>query len=310
MQSDIDIIKGKARKSIQYIQDACKSNYQHYLGILQTCYYGNARDNIIRENGASGGCVTAIVKTYLQTQFNAQALLVNNNEYQIFGNMFKLPQGSIYDLRTNIIKRPIPSKAIIVCLPCQVKFFRSITSEATIIGLFCSHRIITKGIKEIVGNNEFIYRYKYNNNTGLKYGNKFIPLKTYWSKYLNYVYIPKDCLKCKDATAELADISIGDAHGHKEFGIGKNIIIVRTDSGKILFNNAVESGSIEIEETNPTSIINSHIYIRIKKDSKELKIIIYKILRKVGFYITYWKIKPVLKIWTWYIKRQGIEINE
>jgi hypothetical protein len=78
----------------------------------------------------------------------------------------------------------------------------------------------------------------------------------------------------------------------------------------MLLNNAVELGLLEVEETNPASIINSHIYIRIKKGSKELKIVIYKALRMIGYYITVWDIKPILKLWAWYIKRKSVIINE
>ncbi len=310
MKSDIDIVKGKAEYSIKYIKQACKDSYEPFIGQIQRCYYGNAIDYKTRLNGASGGTVTALVKSYLYTSFNARALLIDGEQYQTYGNMFKLPQGSIYHLRSYEIEKPYPNKSVIVCLPCQVGYFREIMPDAIIIGLFCSHRTLLQGIRAITGNNEVQYRFKYKGNTGLKYSNRFIPLKTYWSKYLNYVYIPKSCLRCTDATSELADISIGDAHGHKEFYQGKNVIITRTDSGEMLLNNAVELGLLEVEETNPASIINSHIYIRIKKGSKELKIVIYKALRMIGYYITVWDIKPILKLWAWYIKRKSVIINE
>ena len=302
--------KEKARQHFDYIDKAYKASYEPYLGEIKNVYYGNAADSLIREKAASGGAVTALVQSYLDKYCESEALLYNETNYRIYKKGDILPQGSIYHARSYDIPDSCSGKLLIVCLPCQVDYFRKIMPDAVIIGLFCSHRVDVKGVSAITREDDVMYRYKYNGNTGLKFGDYFIPSKSYWGRYLNYVHIPQECLKCHDATAEKADISVGDAHKHEEFYQGKNVIITRTAEGEALLNNAVESGLLEVEETNPAQIINTHPYIRVKKNSKEFKILIYKILRRIGFYITKEKIfRGLLNLWAGYIRKGARKIE-
>jgi coenzyme F420-reducing hydrogenase beta subunit len=240
-------MKEKARQHFNYIDKAFKESYEPYLGEIRNVYYGNAFDSHIREKAASGGAVTSLIKAYLDKHCESGAFLHNGTNYSVYKKGDILPQGSIYHARNNDIPMSYPDKLVVVCLPCQVSYFREIMPDAVIIGLFCSHRVDLKGVLAITRKYDVVYRYKYNGNTGLKFGDYFIPSKSYWGRYLNYVHIPQECLKCRDATAEKADISVGDAHKHEEFYKGKNVIITRTTEGEALLINAVESGILEAE---------------------------------------------------------------
>jgi coenzyme F420 hydrogenase subunit beta len=76
----------------------------------------------------------------------------------------------------------------------------------------------------------------------------FLDLRYYWSTYFSsYFFTPLRCLLCNDGTAQLADISVGDAWlPELKDDLGTSLIITRTDIGEKLINSAYTNKIINI----------------------------------------------------------------
>jgi len=290
-----------AKENITLIENTLQDIAKRQIGKVEKCYFGHSTLPKTRRLGASGGIVKSLLVTGLKTNCFLEVLTTDG----ITNKSDEIPQGSIYHYNKITETNGYHYNIGIVCLPCQVNKYRAMFYESTIIGLFCSHAIELKGVKFLVkcfglkGDN-IKYRYKHNGKTGLLIdGKTFIPQNDYWGRFFNFTFIPKQCLKCKDLTAEKADISIGDAHGHIEFGKGENIIIARTTAGTKLLQNAIESGLVRIEEVNLKDAVNTQKnYIKIKKGELTNKLKLYIILRSIGCYISEHRVfSPLLRLW-------------
>ena len=67
-----------------YLQTNQKEPQNFYIGNSQKCFIAVAKDNKIRNNGVSGGCITAIVKNLLDDDKYDVAFLVDGYEYDEF----------------------------------------------------------------------------------------------------------------------------------------------------------------------------------------------------------------------------------
>lgn len=302
--------RASAKESIFLIEDIVDDGSKRLIGKAIGCYFGHSADSVIRDNGASGGVVKSLLMAGIKTGCFKEILSVDaNGLLKVTSDADEITQDSVYHSYIPTIAKEQLSKCSgktgIVSLPCQVKRYRTLFHHSIIIGLFCSHAIELQGVRFLIRTlglegNTIKYRYKHNSTTGLMVdGKAFIPQKEYWGEFFNYCFIPRHCLKCRDQTAELADISIGDAHGHPEFGRGKNAIIIRTSAGTRLLQNAVESGLIVVEETNTNSIYRTQRnYINIKKGRLNLKLRAYLALRATGCFLSRYKLfRPLLYLW-------------
>ena len=71
-------------------------------------------------------------------------------------------------------------------------------------------------------------------------------------------YRPFRCYLCPDATAELADISCGDPwYRENRNGNGYSLILIRTERGKEIFREAMQSGYIQAEQMKPEILLLS-----------------------------------------------------
>jgi coenzyme F420 hydrogenase subunit beta len=72
-------------------------------------------------------------------------------------------------------------------------------------------------------------------------------------------YRPFRCYLCPDLTAEFADISVGDPW-YREVGEqepGQSLILIRTERGRRIFQEAIESGYVEAVEAEPDILYRS-----------------------------------------------------
>ncbi|MDD5475380.1 MAG: Coenzyme F420 hydrogenase/dehydrogenase, beta subunit C-terminal domain [Syntrophales bacterium] len=74
-------------------------------------------------------------------------------------------------------------------------------------------------------------------------------------------FVPGGCSCCLDMTAEFSDISVGVVEGIP----GMNIIIIRTDRGKRIFEGAVSGGYLEVSELPDESMARLAIAAKNKK---------------------------------------------
>jgi colanic acid/amylovoran biosynthesis protein len=265
---------------------------ERFIGPYIRCFVGAAKNNVWRDRAASGGVVTCLV---LQSTLDGKVpLLLKDGAFEscINGREVLESAGSVYASDRPLSKLVLGLRKphdLVVGLPCQVRYLRRREPDTMAIGLFCSHRIEEAGVRHFrehfhLQNGGVVYRTKHGGDTGMMVDGHFIPMKQYWSHLMNFVYIPKMCLKCGDMCAEGADISLGDAWGYKEaYGKGLNAIVVRTERGQELLDRAVESGLLWVDEVSPRDVMGTQPeFLPIKKGCPSLKGGVYLLLRKAS----------------------------
>jgi coenzyme F420 hydrogenase subunit beta len=254
------------------------------IGNYLSCYAGNAKKHNIRYNSTSGGLVTALLIFALEEGLIDGALVTRMNkdkplepepfiartEKEIFEAM-----GSKYcPVPTNVILKDIleaknGERFAFVGLPCHIHGLRKaeqINKElkkkiVLSIGIFCSHVDSFQATRYLLKQ----MRLKAQNVKELKYRSggwpgkmqvKLTNSEIHEFDYHEYVKIthahnfftPSRCFRCCDLTAELADVSCGDAWlpEYKSDNVGKSMIIVRTKQGQDLVNKSLTKEFIEL----------------------------------------------------------------
>ncbi len=114
----------------------------------------------------------------------------------------------------------------------------------------------------------------------------FLP-KGYYD-FLNLMFVPKGCLRCRDYTNELADISVGDAWNWDN----SSVVLPRTELGnKLMENTLITNKKIDEKE-----FLRMHWHnIKHKKigDSLALKIIML-FIKAFGRIIPFWAISQII----------------
>ena len=221
----------------------------YYLGELEECYFGYAKQESIKSKAASGGLVT-LLSLYLLRERKIDGVVVTsvkteNGQLKAFNYIAKnekeilAARGSIYmDFNYfNIISEieNFQGKLAIVALPCQIIFLKELMKKnkklkekiGYTIGLFCGHLSRPELIHQILKKNKIaigeIEEFKF--RTGhwrgemkIKYKNKEEKKMDFkkFSVYQNlFFYSAEKCLYCCDHTSEKADISMGDIWSRK-----------------------------------------------------------------------------------------------
>jgi coenzyme F420 hydrogenase subunit beta len=116
---------------------------------------------------------------------------------------------------------------------------------------------------------------------------KFIPLfgtwNSYWSLFSSYLFTPPRCLMCPDHTAELADISLGDAWfpelGHDK--VGRSVIVTRTKTAEDFVSSVASVKAISLVEISAEKVKQSQkLLIRFKKDFFKSRLSLLKMFGK------------------------------
>lgn len=241
------------------------------LGIYQDILAARSTDDKILEVSQNGGIVSTLLIHALKSGIIDGALLTGVDEswnpkpliartpeeiLSCTGSRYTIsPTLSIYKNAVEVFEL---GNLAFVGMPCQIKAVRKLqlTSPlstqngrfALIIGLFCysnySYDLMSVYVQQQLGiplntvkkidiSNGKFYVYKNDDSvieTPIKDTKKY-----YWSS----------CRYCKDYTAETADISIGSVGAHEN---DWNSVILRTEVGKNLFDDAVEAKKIIISQ--------------------------------------------------------------
>ena len=264
-----------------------------FLGNSIKCYLGYSTDEEILKNSTSGGIVTTLLTIALQHDIIDGVLVVTSRENALEPEVklartkadILLASGSKYcQVPLNVGIRKILSengKFAVVGVPCHIHGIRKaemlnekLKSKIVLhIGLFCSHTVSFSGIRFLLKSmnidekdvRELKYRARGWARSGLlvklKNGDeKFVPLSRYWKRFfgLHFFDAPR-CLTCCDATAELADISCGDAWLSELKGskIRHSIFMSRTNMGESLIQLAISEKKLEIQEVPKDTVVRS-----------------------------------------------------
>ncbi len=270
------------------------------LGNYLNCYIGHATDYDIRYNSTSGGLVTALLIFTLEQGIIDGALVTRMSE-----NNPLEPQPFIARTREEIISAskskycPVPAnialkdileakeseRFAVVGLPCHIHGVRKAEvinkklKERIVLhlGLFCGSPA-TFLWTEFLLQRKGIRREEVTNldHRGEGWpGGMLIRLKNSTSRFIPFgdagvlrmFYCPSRCNLCCDHTAELADISFGDAW-LPEFNcdrVGKSIVICRSRQVEEFSQCAVSQGQLELDRVDSEKAIQSQGGLYYKK---------------------------------------------
>lgn len=265
-----------------------------WLGPVKHACLSWASDEKLRFKSSSGGTAKALLQFLLETREIDRAVIlcvdkkeplfpkfrsiVDPQEVAEASNSFYLHVPFDTALRT-LCEEP-DFRTAIVALPCHIQALRKLQSLKTIkggvlvIGLFCS------GINRIQALKQFLLYHKLGqpiNNIELRgrgwpgkitVNNKVVydrkrasPLNSalYRHCFSNDFFL-KRCHACADETAELADISLGDAwipRVVESDNLGTNVALLRSQRGLTIFNKAVDAGILNSSPVTHKEVISS-----------------------------------------------------
>jgi len=213
-----------------------------------------------------------------------------------------------------------------VGLPCHITAIRQLQKKGMyrniklLIGLFCGYNMPFKATEFLIRKSRIkpsqikSLEYRGNDYPGgflIKTKQKVWFLPKYYQQYpeghttisnqrhyflakgyydfLNLMFVPKGCLRCKDYTNEFADISVGDAWNWDN----SSVVIPRTGLG----NKLMENSSIINRKIDEKEFYRMHWHnIKHKKigDSLTLKAMML-LIKAFGRIIPFWLISPVIK---------------
>ena len=270
---------------------------------------GYSAEPQLRTKASSGGIVSSLLKHFLN-ETSVPVICSDGRKFFQCNRDTKLPVGFSYCLSENTVEEAKlllknNPNGVVVGLPCQIRNLRKSFPDSLYIGLFCSHLIKPEGINSILNHYNpggRVVNYKYKNKSGIGFllsNGIILPNKYIWSHFFNFCFIPRQCIKCKDQTSELADISVGDAWGFPDVNKGLNVIITRTEKGETLIKTLIQNNKIVVKDINPQEVIKSQSgYIQLKKGILSPKLKIYQSLRLLGTYLSEHKrLHPLLHIW-------------
>jgi polysaccharide pyruvyl transferase WcaK-like protein/coenzyme F420-reducing hydrogenase beta subunit len=303
-----------AHPSISAIDTLKATTGRDLLGNHLWCAVGKSRDKKILAHAASAGVVSSLVRTALEDV--AEAVVADTSSGVaspvsiVNAEDAARCAGSAYANDEHALACMVElcsgERKVVVGLPCQVSALRALYPHHLYVGLFCSHRVRPEGISFLLRHFGLIGRQvrcraKALGTTGMLVDQSFfIPLSHYWNRFLNYSFIPSGCVRCRDLTAERADISVGDAWrlpGTSTRGL--NAIVCRTEKGVALLDRAVREGTIELTEVSPTTVVcTQRDYLMLKKGILTGRLRVYKLLRTCGNFVSNRRtLHPVLHVW-------------
>ncbi|NOU45793.1 MAG: hypothetical protein HOO86_01880 [Bacteroidales bacterium] len=267
-------------------------HFHNFIGAYQRIGIGFAKDQEIREKGASGGIITAVLIWLLDKKmidgavvlgmdakepWLTQAFIATSREQILEAAQSKYIISSTNDILPQI--EAFKGNLAFVGLPGQVQSIRklqqighvSVQHIKYIFGPFYGNTLHFSSIKS------FLKTYKadtYENITKLyfRYGEwpgnmrielksgRVIELKKFHANYLIPFHILRNSLYCTDFTNEFTDLSGGDAWApvYEERGKGFSMIISRSEKGDEILSRMVADGAIEFNQIEENEAIDMH----------------------------------------------------
>jgi coenzyme F420 hydrogenase subunit beta len=270
------------------------SKYDVLIGNYLSCYTGYATNDAIRYKSASGGLVTQLLIFALDKGYIDGALVTRMRK-----NKPMEPEPFIARTKEEIIEAsqskycPVSAntalKAIlqdngryaIVGLPCHlhgIKKAEQINQElkkkiVLHLGIFCLHT------PNFWATQTFLHRAKLKPGevARLNYRGEgwpggltvtktdgsqlFMAQSEFFRKYFASFFIPSRCLMCCDMTAELADLSFGDAWlpEYRNDKVGRSMLVSRSEIGMRLLKKAVDAKVVELVQIDPKLVKRAQV---------------------------------------------------
>jgi len=269
------------------------SQRQLYLGTAAGYYLGYSNDTTIREHAASGGIVSQLITSLLKTKKIDGAVLCRSRmldkkiSYEVKivtdpDEVLNFSSSVYFDiplLKYLPVMKQFNGRLAVVGLPCHVHALRNfiardpVLSEkiVVIIGLFCGHNsrkelildvLCKKGINESEIHHLVFRRGHWRGNmevflhSGSKVSFPFQDFSIYQNLFCDTLI---KCLHCHDHTAELADISCGDAWLPflKKDPVKHSVIITRNDTADTFLHDLRRKGDLFLMQIEPEIVFES-----------------------------------------------------
>lgn len=274
----------------------------NYLG----CYVGHSNDSDIRYNSTSGGIASQLLISALEKGIIDGAIVVRMKKDRPLETevvmartrkeILDASKSKYCPIASNEALKQILKKNgrfAVVGLPCHIHGIRKAEEVCKIlkerivlrIGLMCSHMVSFAGtefILEKLGiDKKQVKALSYRGNgwpggmsVEVNDGSNFsIPLlgtwNSYWSIFSSHFFTPIRCEMCPDQTAELADISLGDAWlpELRHDRIGESIIVTRTKIAEDILSLASSTKAISVMAVDPAKVRQTQgLNLKFKKD--------------------------------------------
>lgn len=259
-----------------------------FVGNIISTYVGKATDAKIYKNSQSGGIVTALLKSLLEsgeisaaivTSLNAdsssysEAKIVTTVEELVAAQKSKYIPTNITSLMQQIEK--IDGTIAMVGLSCHMHGLenlltikRKLRNKIIKIGLICD-RVMTSAsvdfLSEQITNDKitnFTFRDTWNTpypgDITVKNSNGEIKKLDKMSRILMKDYFtPARCLLCFDKMNIYSDIVVGDPHGIKgtDTQNGESLVLVRSDKAQEILNKALATNNMNLKTTDTDTAI-------------------------------------------------------
>ena len=246
-------------------------------GQILSAYTGFATDPEIRANGVSGGCVTALVNYLLDAQQYDCAFTVNTYSYRNLtcavrigssSEMINTPLSRYVTVSHEetvkyIVKHP-EQRVIITAVPCAVQGILRVIDQKKLnrdnylfIGLVCDKTMTNQVFdyfEKLAGEEVQALLFRTKKQSGwpgnvciqTAKGIRYLPAKK--RTRVKEYFQPERCLYCLDKINRYADIVFGDDYTGNCSEKGGNTIIINTEKGQTVLDNApIEKTPIETE---------------------------------------------------------------
>lgn len=274
-------------------------------GHVDMTYIGYSTDEGIRDGGAGGGVVTALLWDLLKSGIVEGCIVTRMNPKtpwhgevfiaRTYEDLLSSQQSKYIVIPVNSILaeiRNLPGKYAIAALPCQIHGIRMLQQQndpivdkiEVIVGLFCASAMepnVALEMMEMRGVDsadvvDFGFRdgdwpgqIRATTRDGLKIPLHESNFKDGAINYMTYLYSPFRCQTCIDGSAEFSDISVSDAWTRDEFGnylfSSQSKLLARTDIGIRTMKNAIESGSLIAKDVTQEAAYKTHKLHTVKK---------------------------------------------
>jgi coenzyme F420 hydrogenase subunit beta len=283
-----------------------------FIGNYNSCYIGYSNDKQIRFNSASGGLVTELLIFALENEIIDGVIttrMQTNNPLETEAFIARTPKEIIEASKSkycpvtpNVCLKQVLNengRFATVGLPCHIHGIRKAEMILKVLekkivlrlGLLCSHTVGFAGnrflLKKLGFDIDEIAKISYRGegwpgsmSIETKTGSIMrVPLfgswNSYWPFFSSFFFTPLRCTMCPDQTAELADISFGDAWlpEFKREKNGMSIIISRSKIGESLLKKAtlakrISLTNVSIEKVNQSQSVN----LKFKKNDLQFRL--------------------------------------
>jgi coenzyme F420 hydrogenase subunit beta len=289
------------------------------IGNYINCYVGYSNEKDLRFNSSSGGLASHILIYALEHGLIDGALVTRMSksrplEPETFvahtkDQIIEASKSKYCPVAANSALRQIMAengKFAVVGLPCHLHGVRkaenlnpNLKKKIVLhIGLMCSHMVSFTGTEFIVKK----MRFNKEDVTGISYRGRgwpgaltikskdtssTMPLvgnwNSYWPVFSGFLFTPTRCTMCPDQTAELSDISLGDAWlpELRRDHIGQSILITRTQFAEDILNRMKSTNEISLLPVRPEKIGQSQaVNLRFKKDDFSTRLALLNALGK------------------------------